>query len=167
MLASAGDVQGSWASASGDIGSPGQWVADMACTVGQSYCSSAPNSTGSIAETIAEGSLNVVEQDLELIATPVPQGVSGMFLTALTQQQVPSFHGGQGTLCVGPPVIRFGGSLQNTGASNALGYVLDFGNLPGGSAFAPGQTWNFQAWFRDLNPAATTNLSSGLALTFH
>jgi hypothetical protein len=165
VLASAGDVQGSWTSTNGDIGSPGVFVATMPCTVGTVYCSSAPNSTGSAAATIAEGSVRLIEQNVTLSAAPVPQSVFGMFVMASTQQQIPMFAGGQGTLCVGPPIYRISASFQNSGAGNALEHALDFGHLPGGIVFAAGQTWNFQAWFRDTNPS-TTNLSSGLAVTF-
>ena len=63
--------------------------------------------------------------------------------------------------------MRMGGSTQNTASTNTLTYVVDFQALPGGAVFLAGQTWNFQAWFRDVNPTATTNLSSGLAITFH
>ena len=30
----------------------------------------------------------------------------------------------------------------------------------------PGDTWNFQAWFRDMNPGPTSNFTDGVAVTF-
>lgn len=167
VLASASDAQGSWSSSQGDLGSPGAWFSGMDCTIGLTYCTSPANSTGASAVTTAEGSVRVVEQNLTLRATPVPQAVLGLFLMSSSQQQMPLFLAGQGTLCVGPPVMRMGGSTQNTAASNMLTYAVDFQALPGGAVFLAGQTWNFQAWHRDVNPTATTNLSSGLAITFH
>ncbi len=33
-------------------------------------------------------------------------------------------------------------------------------------AVLPGETWNFQAWYRDHNPALTSNFTDGLSITF-
>jgi hypothetical protein len=44
----------------------------------------------------------------------------------------------------------------------------DLTQLPGGlpAAVQAGETWNFQAWFRDMNPGPTSNLTNGLQVTF-
>ena len=33
-------------------------------------------------------------------------------------------------------------------------------------AIQPGETWTFQAWFRDHNPGATSNFSGARSVTF-
>jgi hypothetical protein len=33
-------------------------------------------------------------------------------------------------------------------------------------AILPGETWNFQAWYRDLNPGTTSNFTDGISITF-
>ena len=49
-------------------------------------------------------------------------------------------------------------------------FSLDVGvsQLPvgGGVAARTGDTWHFQAWFRDVNPAPTSNLTDAVAVTF-
>ena len=30
----------------------------------------------------------------------------------------------------------------------------------------PGQTWNFQAWYRDANPTVTSNFTDAVGITF-
>lgn len=34
------------------------------------------------------------------------------------------------------------------------------------AAVRGGQTWYFQAWFRDANPGSTSNFTDGVAVTF-
>ena len=34
------------------------------------------------------------------------------------------------------------------------------------TAVQAGETWNFQAWFRDANPDSTSNFTDGVAGTF-
>ena len=34
-------------------------------------------------------------------------------------------------------------------------------------AIQSGETWNFQAWFRDSNPTATSNFTDGLEIQFN
>ena len=33
-------------------------------------------------------------------------------------------------------------------------------------AVMPGDTWNFVAWYRDVNPSNTSNFTDGLSVTF-
>ena len=46
--------------------------------------------------------------------------------------------------------------------------MLDLGAIPVNppTAVVPGDTWNFQCWYRDLNPTLTSNFSDGLTITF-
>ena len=38
---------------------------------------------------------------------------------------------------------------------------------PGGAEPSPGQTWNYQAWFRDFTPGGSGfNFSNGIAITY-
>jgi hypothetical protein len=42
------------------------------------------------------------------------------------------------------------------------------GNIPltPVTSILAGETWNFQAWYRDLNPTNTSNFTDGLSVTF-
>ncbi|MCP3918813.1 MAG: VCBS repeat-containing protein [bacterium] len=45
------------------------------------------------------------------------------------------------------------------------GFVL-LADGAGGYTLSAGETWNFQCWFRDLNPMLTSNLSDAVSVTF-
>jgi hypothetical protein len=86
--------------------------------------------------------------------------------------QIPGFGGSQGVLCLGPPIIRFdqsagpGNQIDQTTGAGTRSYSVDFAALPQGIAFAPGETWYFQLWFRDQNPALTSNTTDGIEVMF-
>ena len=53
------------------------------------------------------------------------------------------------------------------GANRVPGsFSPDLGDLPQGTVVSAGETWNFQLWYRDVNPTQTSNTSNGLAVTF-
>jgi hypothetical protein len=54
--------------------------------------------------------------------------------------------------------------------ANPVGGVvrqLDLTSLLQHTTFVPGSTWNFQYWYRDQNPAQTSNTSQGLEITWN
>lgn len=149
------------------------WVESLALgtpfadQIGSAFCGPAPaTSTGGPARMSAEGSDRVQDNDVTLVASGLPSNVFGLFVAGPSQGFVPSLAGGDGNLCLGGPLARFNGSLQNSGASGSLTHPIDLQSIPLFPAMAaqPGETWYFQAWFRDSNPTATSNLSDGLAL---
>jgi len=165
-LAEVGDAQGSWASNQGDVGSPGVFV-HVACPgLGDEYCTSAVNSTGSAASLSAYGSAAIEDDDLTFLAAPLPSGQFGYLLLSEFQADVPGFGGGQGTLCLGSPILRLVDLAQNTGADDFLLVRVELDGLPEGQVVLPGETWNFQLWYRDNNPGPTSNTTSAIALTF-
>lgn len=163
---SVGDAQGSWISAGGDEGSPGSWNPADCPTIGVDYCSSNPNSTGLAAVLTATGSAALVADDLTLNVGDLPVGRVGYFLLSDAQANVPGFGGSQGVLCLGAPILRFSKDVLTADAAGQVSFALDFGNLPGGTTIQIGETWNFQLWYRDVNPSPTSNTSNGLAITF-
>ena len=42
----------------------------------------------------------------------------------------------------------------------------DLTAIPGHGAVVVGETWNFQAWFRDNNPGQTSNSTDGYSILF-
>ncbi len=113
-----------------------------------------------------------------------PAGQFGYFLVSFGVLE-PGGMIGDGRLCLTNPVGRYkgtsGGAVAgSTGVFDAAG---SFSNLSGtstvgtgfdvpsfvpliGSTIAPGETWHFQLWHRDLNPGPTVNFSTGLSVTF-
>ncbi len=134
--------------------------------LGAEYCDSNLNSSGAVADLAAFGSPAVAQNNLTLVSTGLPTNKLGYFLMSDAQGDVPLFGGGQGDLCLGSPVIRFAGNVLSTGIGD-LSFQPDLTNLPAGTVFQPGETWNFQLWFRDKNPIWTSNTSNGLCVEFH
>ena len=79
--------------------------------------------------------------------------------------------GSQGTLCLSGAVGRYNGPGQvlNSGIAGGFELVLDLNATPtpsGPTAIVSGQSWNFQAWFRDNNPGPTSNFTDAVSVTF-
>jgi hypothetical protein len=141
--------------------------------IGANYCAPAvPNSTGVGATLDALGSTLVAESDVLLSAADLPQNSFGVFLASRTQGVFPGYNGSQGTLCLGGAVGFFArpGEVQNAGAVGAFALALDLTSLPtptGAVPVAPGETWHFQAWYRDRALlGATSNFTPGVSVRF-
>lgn len=166
-LSMGSDAQGSWVSTGGDVGSPGSWDPLGCPFIGSDYCSSNPNSTGATAMLVGSGSATLAADSLTLNVANLPVSQVGYFLLSDAQGNVPGFGGSQGVLCLGAPILRFATDILKADASGQVSFAVDFGALPGGTVFQAGETWNFQLWYRDVNPTSTSNTSNGLAVTFN
>ena len=143
-------------------------------TPGINYCGPAVvNSTGNSATMSASGSASVMSNDLTLEANDMPNNAFGFFLTSMTQGFSPMPGGSAGNLCLGGSIGRFvgAGQIQNSGATGSISLLTNNSQwpTPGGLVQVnAGETWNCQAWFRDMSPAggATSNFTDGLEITF-
>ena len=137
--------------------------------IGGTYCGPAvANSTGSPASIQALGSANLADDLLTLQVTGLPTNVFGMCIGGLSQASTPGWAGGQGRLCITPPLALLTSEVQSSGSTGTFEIPLHGSALfiPGWGNPGPGQTWYFQAWYRDQNAAHTTNLSDGYYLQF-
>ncbi len=129
-----------------------------ASAVGTNYCIATPNSTGQAAAISAEGSDSIAANSLTLHSSPVPDQPCVFFL-GLNQVQQPF---GNGFLCVAGSITVLPPFLA---ASNEAIYVLDLPSLS--SPISPGETWNFQHWYRDpVAGGAYFDTSNGLQVLF-
>ena len=128
------------------------------------------NSTGSGALLATCGSSSVVADDLVLVCTQLPADQFGLFFMGAGTTAVPL---GDGQRCVAAgagglfrfPVLFSGptGSFEQGPGIVAFSHA----SFPGAGHIAAGQTWNFQAWYRDGGGCGSgVNLSNALALTF-
>ena len=133
----------------------------------ESYCSPAiPNSTGGAGTMGAMGSPFVDDNTLVVSASGVPSNQFGILLTSQTQGSTPLAGGSQGTLCLGGTLARFGAA--SSGATGVLQQMVDLTALPFSPMVAvlPGETYHFQAWYRDLNPGPVSNFTDGISIQF-
>ena len=111
-----------------------------------------------------EGSGSLAADDLVLTVSSAPLNTFGLIFRGDTAVFLPL---GDGNRCSGGTIVRL--PVQNTG--NAGSFVQGPGIVAGAPPSArilPGQTWHFQAWYRDsTGPCGTgSNLSNGVAVTF-
>ncbi len=141
-----------------------------ACAIGTNYCGPANrNSTGQAAVIAATGSKVAQANNLTLTATQLPQQRFGYFLNSPTQGFVPFAGGSQGNLCLGTAFGRHLDQIRNSGDAGKFSIKVDLTMLPtpgGPHSVVAGETWNFQAWFRDKNPGNTSNFTDGVSVLF-
>jgi len=143
--------------------------------IGTAYCSPAvPNSNGSAATIGAVGSASAGANELTLVATRMPRFQVGFILTSQTQGLVAFPGGSNGTLCLGGEIGRYigPGFVKQTGLGGEFNVHVDLNRTPMGGLFVaiqPGETWNFQAWFRDVGPPGQppANFTDGVSVLFH
>lgn len=137
--------------------------------VGQGFCTGEDNSTGLPAFLVAAGANQAAANDLTLFAQAMPPNQFGYFLNSQVQAFIPGAGGSQGNLCLGGAIGRYNTKVFTTGATGTGILTLDLPNTPtpaGSTAITAGQTWNFQAWYRDTNPFPTSNFTEAIAVDF-
>ncbi|QDV06808.1 hypothetical protein Poly30_23230 [Planctomycetes bacterium Poly30] len=147
-------------------------IRGTAIEFGTGYCRANVNSTGQPGLLAGSGSLLTADNFVRLTASQMPASAFGFFLVSRTQGFVANPGGSQGSLCLVGSIGRYDGSgqVQQSDASGSFALHIDILAIPqpnGTFAAFPGETWNFQAWYRDgVNGSATSNFSNGLQLDF-
>lgn len=138
-------------------------------SIGTIYCSPANvNSSGNPAAISAMGSVDVIDNNVTLSAVDLPANQFGMFVNSMSTGFVTP-PGSQGNLCLSGQIGRHNQNILNSGATGEFSLALDLTNVPqplGPVAIQAGETWHWQAWFRDLNPGSTSNFTDGIMITF-
>ncbi|MFT7074394.1 MAG: hypothetical protein ACJA0P_000393 [Planctomycetota bacterium] len=141
--------------------------------IGTNYCVANPTSLGTPAMMSASGSPSIAANDLTLMGSGLPQNSFSFFITSLTPALVMNPGGSSGNLCLSGNVGRYvgPGEIQQAGASGTISLAIDLTRIPQPNGFVPvvaGETWNFQAWFRDTDSSGspTSNFTDGLAVSF-
>ncbi|MDG1050536.1 MAG: hypothetical protein P8R46_10055 [Planctomycetota bacterium] len=142
-------------------------------SLGTRYCDpGAVNSAGTSGAMGASGSLMTSANSLTIAASDLPLNSFAFFLASQTQGSVSNPGGSQGDLCLGGAIGRYvgPGQIVNSGATGEVTLPLDLTQTPQPTGFVsvqPGETWNFQAWYRDsVGGSATSNFTDGLSITF-
>jgi len=131
------------------------------CPDPTNYCVTSPNSSDPVGAIMSYGGDNRISaNNFRLYAFGAPPNKSGIFFYGQNQINVAY---GNGRRCVGSPSYRL--PLITSDAIGDFQFSLDLDALPAGGQISPGQTWNFQVYFRD--PAAGGaffNSSDGLSV---
>lgn len=145
-----------------------RWTSTQA---GTRSCPPVLNSSGRGSLLNVLGSNLVASNDTVLAAEFVPNDVFGLFLVSRNLEAPLMMAGSEGLLCLGGSVGRFVGPGQvvHSGSTGTFSIALDLTAMPtptGSAAVLPGDTWSFQAWFRDANPMPTSNFTDAISVTF-
>ena len=157
------------------VGGGDVWVSRYSGNLGTKYCAPAiTNSLGVPGVLSATGSGVVMENSVTLFASDLPSGQIGYFLNSMAAGSIPNPGGSQGTLCLSGAIGRYhpavGFPVQTSGNVGIFSLHLDLATTPtptGFTSITTGQTWNFQAWYRDLNPGPTSNFTDAVSVTFN
>lgn len=144
----------------------GTLVGDHLCRKPKNYCTSELNSTGLPGVITFSGSTRIQDNALTLIGNQLPNNKFAYFIMSENTTFIPNVGGSQGNLCVGSPQIRFSSFVLNSGSIGSVQLTVDMNNLPQSQMFHPGDDWNWQLWYRDTNPSATSNFTDGLTVWF-
>lgn len=128
-----------------------------------------PNSTDTFASLAAGGSLVAADNLFRLEGGYLPPGQFALPLVGSDAAHVPGAGGAVGVLCIGGSVGRFNQDLTQVAPDGRVTIPLDLSAVPLSSttiAVAAGETWHFQLWYRDLDPAQVSNYSSAIGVTF-
>jgi hypothetical protein len=120
----------------------------LSCQTPTNYCVTSPNSMNPAGARMTYGGTTfVAENNFIVLAYGLPPQKPGIFFYGQNQTSVPF---GNGTRCVANPFFRLPIRISNSFGD--LEFDLDLNALPAGGQISGGQTWNFQAYYRD--PAA-------------
>lgn len=123
------------------------------------YCEGEANSiSASGADVFISGSNSIQANDLTFVIASMPPNT---FALAARSQSQTSLPVGGGLLCLGTPTIR-----MDIIQADLLGqgiFQVDTTALHQGIGVAPGETWNYQFWYRD---GATSNFSDAVEVTW-
>jgi hypothetical protein len=103
------------------------------------------------------GSASIATPELELVADRAPSHVTGVFYCGAREVQVAL---GNGWRCIAGPIQRFPAVTTDAQGSVALAVA------PAALRVAPGETRDFQFYYRDASIGAGFNLSDGLRVVF-
>ena len=136
--------------------------------LGSNYCDAEVNSSGQAASMGAVGSDVASDNNLTLTASNLPSNQFALVAVAPLQGFVPGAGGtSNGNLCLDFASIGRMGVVSSS-ASGEFQFSVDLTAIPQGAgtvSTTAGQTWNFQAWYRD-GVGLGSNFTDGISITF-
>lgn len=130
------------------------------------------NSTGAAGRLRTAGSAATAEDNLTLVVDRLPARQFVLFLNSRTPGFLPNPGGSLGDLCLGGSIGRYvsNGQIRRTSPAGRASLQLDLPSTPNGLASVAvmaGETWFFQAWYRDVVAGlAGANLTGAVSVMF-
>lgn len=118
------------------------------------------------ARMLASGSASVFADDLQLVVTLLPVNQTCILLRG--KSRVEQTQLGEGWRCLGAPFYRMGEGTTGPGGVYTRGPGITATSSASGARILPGETWNFQLWYRDWASQCgnISNVSNGYAVRF-
>ncbi len=133
-------------------------------------CMAASNATGAVGGTRGLGTGIASANDLVIESFDLPPQQFTLLLASRMPGFIPGAGGSAGNLCLGGSIGRFNASVAAADAAGSVRTDVNLAAIPQGSgvvAAAPGETWYFQRWHRDVvGGVATSNFTTLLGITF-
>ena len=153
-------------------GATGEGTITLSEGIGSVVCLGNANSTGVGALLRACGSDVAADNAMSLEVTDLPANQNVLFVNSQETILVSNPGGSQGDLCIGSLALgRHVNDIVNSGAAGTASLALDLANVPTNlalTAVVAGETWHWQAWYRDESGGMpTSNLSSAVGVTFN
>lgn len=146
------------------------WMSNsLPLTLGSYYCSPANLHSGGVrGRIITTGSPFWWHNNVLLEAVNLPLNQFGYFLTSASTGFLANPGGSQGNLCLSGNIGRFSSNVMSSGPSGSFALPINLTALPTtpSASVLAGDSWNFQAWFRDQNPTPTSNFTNATTITF-
>ncbi|WP_419190722.1 right-handed parallel beta-helix repeat-containing protein [Saltatorellus ferox] len=145
---------------------------ERSSTIGSVVCWTNASAFGRPAILDATGSVRVVDQDLTLTARLLPINAFGFFLASRASSFVRNPGISFGNLCLGGAIGRFlgPGQIMNSGPMGVIQLDVPLGAIPtpaGLVATTAGESWFFQAWFREsATGAPASNFTDAVRIRF-
>ncbi|MEM1451845.1 MAG: hypothetical protein AAGI22_22240, partial [Planctomycetota bacterium] len=137
--------------------------------IGRQYCSAELNASGRKGWIRAMGSSQSVNSNKRFVAIDLTENAFGYLLAAQNPTFVANPAGSAGNLCVAG-AGRYVSALANSGPDGIITTTVDPSNVPQPTGFvsiAPGESWYFQLWSRDVQGgSATSNFTNAVVVTF-
>ncbi len=136
------------------------------------YCDNAVgNSTGAYGIMMVAGTEIIAGNRFYVAAQQIPHNSYGFFISSFGQGAIPMAGGSQGTLCVGGglPMSRHHSTIRQAPNYYFIFAQIDLTSMSSPSGIrpvAPGETWYFQCWYRDMNPTNTSNYTNAIGVVF-
>lgn len=136
---------------------------------GETVCDGELNSSGARGALEIVGDRDVSFGHLEVRASSLPAGASSMLLASRDTAFVANPGASSGNLCLGGSIARFVGSIDDADPAGEVSFAVPGLVVPtpgGPESIETGDTWSFQVWYRDNDPAPTSNFTETRSVSF-